>query len=37
MPMLTEVCVWILPFPPEGVTVLQGFSPNINFTTTCSR
>ena len=37
MPMLIEVCVWILPFPPEGVSVLQGFSPNINFTTNCSR
>ena len=37
MPMLTEVCVWTLPFPPEGVTTLQGFSPNIIFTTTCSR
>jgi len=37
MPMLTEVCVWILPFPPEGIIVLQGFSPNINFISTCSR
>jgi len=37
MSMLTEVCVWTLPFPPEGVIVLQGFSPNITFTTTCSR
>jgi hypothetical protein len=36
MPMLTEVCVWTLPFPPEGIVVLQGFSPNIIFTTTCS-
>jgi len=37
MPMLTEVCVWTLPFPPMGVTVLQGFSPNIIFISTCSR
>lgn len=37
MPMLTEVCVWTLPFPPAGVTVLQGFSPNINFISNCSR
>jgi len=37
MPMLTEVCVWTLPFPPQGVVVLQGYSPNIEFTTTCSR
>ncbi len=36
MPMLTEVCVWTLPFPPEGITVLQGFSPNINYITTCN-
>jgi len=36
MPMLTEVCVWTLPFPPEGVTVIMGFSPNINFITGCS-
>ena len=37
MPMLTEVCVWTLPFPPEGVVVAHGYSPNIEFTTTCSR
>ena len=36
MPMLTEVCVWTLPFPPEGVTVIMGFSPNINFITGCN-
>jgi len=36
MPMLTEVCVWTLPFPPEGVSVIKGFSPNINFITTCN-
>lgn len=36
MPLLTEVCVWTLPFPPEGITVLQGFSPNINYITTCN-
>ncbi|MDF1574100.1 MAG: hypothetical protein P1P86_02780 [Bacteroidales bacterium] len=35
MPMLTGICVWTLPFPPEGVVVLQGYSPNINFTTAC--
>lgn len=37
MPMLTEVCVWTLPFPPEGVTVIRGFSPHINFINTCKR
>ena len=36
MPMLTEVCVWTLPFPPEGVTVIMGLSPNINFITNCN-
>lgn len=37
MPMLTTVCVWTLPFPPEGIVVLHGFSPNIEYTTGCSR
>jgi hypothetical protein len=37
MPMLTEVCVWTLPFPPGGILVLQEFSPNIQYTTNCSR
>lgn len=36
MPMLTEICVWALPFPPEGVSIIMGFSPNINFITTCN-
>jgi len=35
MPMLTEVCVWTLPFPPPGVTTLQEFSPNVKFTDQC--
>ncbi len=35
MPMLTEVCVWTLPFPPEGVSILMGFSPNVLFITGC--
>lgn len=35
MPMLTEVCVWTLPFPPPGVTTLQEFSPNVIFTDRC--
>ena len=35
MPMLTEVCVWTLPFPPPGVTTLQEFSPNVVFTDQC--
>jgi hypothetical protein len=36
MPMLMEVCVWSLPFPPEGVTVLQTYSPRIQFTLDCT-
>jgi Leucine-rich repeat (LRR) protein len=36
MPMLREVCVWTLPFPPPGVTTLQEFSPNVFFTDQCS-
>jgi hypothetical protein len=36
MPMLTEVCVWTLPFPVQGVELLMGYSPNIVFTNQCS-
>jgi hypothetical protein len=36
MPMLTEVCVWTLPFPPEGVTVLRTYSPRLQFTVNCT-
>ena len=31
MPGLDTVWVWTLPFPPEGVRVLMGYSPNIHF------
>ena len=31
MPGLDTVWVWTLPFPPEGVRVLMGYSPNIRF------
>ena len=31
MPGLDTVYVWTLPFPPEGVRVLMGFSPNVLF------
>ena len=37
MPMLTEVCVWILPFPPPGVILLRDYSPNVIYTTSCSK
>lgn len=36
MPTLTEVCVWTLPFPPEGVRVLMDFSPNVVFEVNCN-
>lgn len=35
MPLLEEVCVWTLPFPPQGVKVLMDYSPNVAFTTAC--
>ena len=38
MPTLYEVCVWILPFPPEGLRHLHmDGSPNVTFTTDCSK
>ncbi len=37
MPMLLEVCVWTLPFPPPGVVILMDYSPNVVFRTGCSR
>jgi len=36
MPTLKEVCVWTMPFPPEGVYVNTLNSPNVYFTTECS-
>ena len=37
MPSLNEVCVWEVPFPPDGVEVDIANSPNITFTTECSK
>ncbi len=37
MPELTEVCVWTMPFPPAGVTIDTTSSPNVYFTTDCSK
>ena len=37
MPMLLEVCVWTLPFPPAGVFVLRDYSPNLIYTTACTQ
>ncbi|MCP4310474.1 MAG: T9SS type A sorting domain-containing protein [Bacteroidetes bacterium] len=31
MPMLNEVCVWTLPFPPGGVNIDTTASPNVEF------
>jgi hypothetical protein len=35
MPTLSEVCVWTLPFPPEGVEIDTTDSPNVCFETDC--
>ena len=37
MPSLQEVCVWTLPFPPEGLNITTTGSPNVYFTTECSK
>ena len=36
MPSLFEVCVWEIPFPPDGVNVNISNSPNVFFTTDCN-
>jgi Leucine-rich repeat (LRR) protein len=36
MPSLNKVCVWELPFPPEGVYLDKTGSPNVYFTTDCN-
>ena len=33
---LHEVCVWTIPFPPQGVTVDTSDSPNVYFTMDCT-
>lgn len=37
MPTLTELCVWEMPFPPEGTHLLIEGSPNVYLTTDCSK
>jgi hypothetical protein len=37
MPTLCKVCVWEMPFPPEGLKIEITDSPNQFFTTECSR
>jgi hypothetical protein len=34
---LTEVCVWTMPFPPDGVSVNMNHCPDLYFTTDCSK
>jgi Leucine-rich repeat (LRR) protein len=36
MPTLEEVCVWTMPFPPEGFKLCMDGSPNVYFTTDCN-
>jgi hypothetical protein len=37
MTSLYKVCVWEMPFPPAGVEVYMDGSPNVYFTTDCSK
>lgn len=37
MPTLYQVCVLELPFPPDGVYIDTIDSPNVYFTTECSK
>ena len=36
LPSLYKVCVWTMPFPPDGVTVATIDSPNVYFTMECN-
>jgi hypothetical protein len=35
MPALQQVCVWTMPFPPEGIEIDTTGSTNIYFSTEC--
>lgn len=37
MPSLGKVCVWEVPFPPEGIEIDTTGSPNMYFTADCSK
>jgi hypothetical protein len=37
MPTLDKVCVWALPFPPSDLVVEATDSPNVYFSTDCSK
>jgi Leucine-rich repeat (LRR) protein len=36
MPTLNMVCVWGVPFPPDGVYIETTYSPNLYFTADCT-
>ncbi len=36
MPTLTQVCVWVMPFPPVDFDLDRDGSPNVSFTTECT-
>jgi len=37
MPPLNKLCVWVMLFPPTGLTIDTSGSPNVYFSTDCSR
>ncbi len=37
MPALYKVCVWEMPFPPDGLEVYTAGSPNLYYTTDCHK
>jgi len=37
MPSLEQVCVWTMPFPPAGFPLCADGSPNVYYTTDCSK
>jgi hypothetical protein len=37
IPTLYKVCVWEMPFPPTEVAINMEGSPNVYFTTDCSK
>lgn len=37
MPTLNKVCVWTMPFPPDGIEIYTEGSPNVYFSTDCSK
>jgi hypothetical protein len=37
MPSLFKICIWTMPFPPAGVAIYTTDSPNVLFSTDCSK